>query len=101
MITVEIPSEDGLGRELWAFYLIDNHLVLDEYLLQTKPSTRHRKFETVKVYERLTGSTGNYSQSQLVAEENVPWPSFVLVEAKRKFCEQISVVRWKTDLKRK
>jgi hypothetical protein len=98
-ITVEIPSE-GLGRELWSFYLIDDYLVLNEYLLQIKPSKRHRIFQTLKVFTR-TGSTQSYSQHQLMAEENVPWPDFVLVEAKRKFCEQISVVRWKTDLKRR
>lgn len=98
-IKIEIPSEDGLGAEVWEFALIDTNLVLDEYRLQRKPSRRHRTFEILKFYTRI-GSTRMIDSKVLVPEADVPWPEFVRQEAMRKLVEQFKVVRWKADLGR-
>jgi hypothetical protein len=99
-VEVEIPSNDNLRREIWRFCLIDNHLVLNYYQLQCRASKRHRNYELVSAYARLSYESRSFGRAQSLSEAEVPWTDFVRTEAKRKLCELFTVVRWKADLKK-
>ena len=55
--------------EVWTFYVSDNILYLDGYVLAEKESTRHRKYKDMKRYERLSG------RNSTIAECEVPFDS--------------------------
>jgi hypothetical protein len=87
----------GLTQETWRFVLIDQHIVLDSYLYATRATKRH-KFKATKAYLRQ-GRNQDYYCAQ-VQEADVPWLDNVREHAMAKIVAQLSVVRWRTDLKK-
>lgn len=94
---VERPSEDGLSKEEWEFTIIDLMVVVDAYRQMTRKTRRH-KFQTDKVYSRLTGGRSSYRE--MLLEEDVPTPPDVFEEALEKVRSMVKVGLWKRDFKK-
>ena len=88
--------DDKLRRVSWRFWLYQNCLVLDEYLVEERASAKH-KFKTVKVYDRRPVGRRSYLAAPFDArlkEEEVPLTDEVRARALREMVNQIKVVLW-------
>lgn len=89
-ITVEKVSADRLSRRAWDFCLVDEKLVLDGYVEQSRPTVRH-KLQNDNVYSRLTGRNNTMNL------DAVPWDAGLEKEAFAKllalFSERVKVVK--------
>jgi hypothetical protein len=70
-----IRKIDDLNREVYKFYWFDRNIILDSYRKEYKESTRHKKWNVIDKYERLSGRYSNMS------EEDVSLPIDVIQEA--------------------
>lgn len=92
MARVEVERRsDDLRRRVWEFALFDfPRVVLDVYREEDRPSTRHRKWRTLRRYQRLR--YGNFHGEKIREEPEVPGD--VLEEALERYREQIAFARW-------
>jgi hypothetical protein len=92
-IDVERQS-DKLNRELWQFTMVPRvsnvKLVLENYLIQSRPTTRH-KWQTSKIYSWRSRHS-SYRPDYLQLEE-VPFPEDVQREALARFMERVTVIK--------
>jgi hypothetical protein len=90
-----IRFEDELGDKLrrvsWAFWLYGSNLVLNEYVVETRPSRRHA-YKVARAYTRLSSS--RWRDGSVVDEEDVPLTPAIAERALREYVSQLRVVRW-------
>lgn len=91
---VSKKTEDGLTVETWAFCLLDNMLVLDDYKKVIRPTPRHKNGNVVAHYNRL------FVRVSTIEEADVPWSSELAGEALLHYMATIRVGRWKADFGR-
>lgn len=80
--------KDELTKELWGFTLIRNTLFLDKYELLQRESTRKRKWNDVKKYDRLM------SRYSTMEDSEVPLTDDVKKEALERYFESIDCRKW-------
>lgn len=80
--------KDELTKEVWDFTLIRETLFLNGYQLQKRESTRKRKYNAIKKYDRLQGRNSNIEESE------VPFTDEIKKEALHKYFETIDCRRW-------
>jgi hypothetical protein len=86
---IEIKKQrNAVKIEVWRFCIIDNNLYLDSYVLAEKESTRHRKYNNIKRYERLS------SRESTIKEDEVPFNSDIKEEALNKYFDKVKCLRW-------
>mgnify|MGYP003651315468 FL=1 len=86
---IEIKKKrNAVKIEVWEFCIIDNTLYLDSYVLAEKESTRHRKYNDIKRYERLS------SRESTMKEDEVPFNSDIKEEALNKYFDKVKCLRW-------
>ena len=79
---------DELNKEIWFFVLIRNTLFLDGYELLCRESTRKRKYNVIKRYDRLQR---RYST---IEESEVPLTSEIKKEALQTYFDTIDCRKW-------
>jgi hypothetical protein len=85
-LTSEVVRENGLNREVWAFRLVEDALVLFSYRKESKPSNRARKWRTQAGYVQF-GSRPH----QEIRLKDVPLPCSVRFEAVDNLIRKIHV----------
>jgi hypothetical protein len=86
--TIENTAPDGLSRQVWTFWVTDRlEIVLDTYREETRPSLRHRNWQTGRLYRRT--SSGNERSNMPV--EAVPFPEEVQDAARAQVIELLRV----------
>jgi len=99
-MNAQTGKPNPLRRQVWLFVFIDNSgIVLDNYFMQSKDSTRRRKWTDEEGYVRLSGGH-NYAAHKRLKESEVPWPADVREEALQSYVSQIKVGRWSEDFGR-
>ena len=76
-----------LKTELQTFWLRENTLVLDTYIISEKETKKH-KFKIVKQYDRLNERSFN------LKENEVPFTSEIKLEALTKLIDSLKIVTW-------
>lgn len=86
-------KDTTLAHQAWEFILIDNHLVLDEWAVWTRPSRRH-KFTPLNRRMYVRGRVGRRFGNDgtiYLGPFDAPLPEDVKAEAKAKLLEHITV----------
>jgi hypothetical protein len=84
---------DQLRRVTWAFWFHERALVVDSYIIESRPTKRHN-FKIARAYFRLPVGMGALLDSEKIAEADVPLTDEIRDRALREFVSQIKVVRW-------
>ena len=85
-------SEDGLARKSWAFVLISGVLYLDRYYKESRPSTRHKNWNTEEYYARV-GRDQDYRHMGTRVDGSVLTDEIKRI-ALNEFMAQIKVSLW-------
>jgi hypothetical protein len=80
---------DSLKNVTWVFWIYDTNLVLDAYIIETRPTRRHH-FKVEAEYQRLRSSL----RGRQLDEKNVPLTDEIREKALRKFTDQLRVLWW-------
>lgn len=83
---------DPLTRVTWAFWFYGTRLVLDRYLVETRPTKRHG-FKLLVCYARQFNGE-RLPPDQVLQESHVPLTSDVRERAIREFMAPITVAKW-------
>lgn len=88
-IEVTRLSQDGLSRHVWRFWKhhLNETIYVDGYRFETRPTRRHG-FRLHTGYVRT--SNRRYEPGESLSYKEVPLPEGVVVEARSKFCDQIT-----------
>lgn len=86
-------AEDALSRQVWYFWLRhdSDSLMLDEYYFDERPTPRH-KWRTAGHFRRTNRRSENTIQI-----EAVPYDEQLAAEARRRFCEMVSVTKGEAE----
>ena len=79
---------DKLNKEVWDFIVIDNNIYLNVYDLMKRESTRHRKYTSLKKYDRLTQRDSN------LKENEVPFTDEIRKEALNEYFKSVKCLKW-------
>jgi hypothetical protein len=77
-----------LEKEFWSFTLIGSTLYLNEYRLLIRESTRHRKYRSIKVYDRLM------KRNSTIEEHEVPFTNQLKQDALEAYFKTIECALW-------
>ena len=81
-------GEDGLLKEVWNFTIINSTIFLNGYQLMEKESARHRKYKTLKNYDRLM------KRESTITEDDVPFTDEIRQEALRTYFKTVKCLKW-------
>lgn len=85
----ECVSGDYLKKTTWSFMMFENMtFVLNGYTQQVKPSKRHKNYEVLVRYDRLSARDSN------ITENEVPIPEFILIGIREHVNNLLSVKKW-------
>ena len=87
MIVIE-KQVNTLRKEIWVFTLLRNQLILDSYSMSDRESTRHRKYKTIRYYDRLD------RKYCTIDEDLVPLTDELKSEAIKKLSDSIECIKW-------
>ena len=79
---------DELNKEVWTFSLINNVLYLNTYNYLNKESTKHRKYKSIKKFDRLM------RRDSTIEESEVPFTSEIKQHALNKYFDSVKCMRW-------
>jgi hypothetical protein len=86
---IEIEKKiDELTIEKWIFRYINENLYLDNYVILQRESNRHKKFKTLKMYDRLM------TRHNSIEESEVPFNDELKAEVLNKYMSTIKVIKW-------
>lgn len=87
MITIE-RCIDELTIETWYFRFIDGNIMLQSYYFDKRESKRHRKYKTIKKYDRFD------SRNSTLNEEDVVLTDKMRQEVLNQFMSTVRVLKW-------
>jgi hypothetical protein len=93
-IRFEFTDVGNLSREVWNFWFHRGDLILDAYSVQTRPSTRHKSWQTERSYSRLSLANTSCGAGIRMQEKEVPLTEAIKRHAVTLFTESIKVKMW-------
>jgi hypothetical protein len=85
----EVESGDKLKKTVWEFHMFENlSFVLDKHYQLERESTRHKKYNTVSNYDRLSARDSNLS------EKDVPIPVHVQNDIRDFVSKNLTIIKW-------
>jgi len=77
-----------LEKEVWSFTVINNNIFLNGYDYMTKESKRHRKYSSVKKYDRIMKRVCSIQESE------VPFTDEIRQQAINEYIKTINCLKW-------